>query len=254
MNKFTSRQKLEVGAYIVTLALAVPSYFWAISIGDSPLRDFVINLSATFAGAGFLFFLLNRFFGLDTGSKFGDGEAISAVNFFRPDFEDLRERFRKANSIAINGITLSRTSNTYLNELKDCLARGGNVRIVIVNPQHPALEVAANRFNKHQDAEKIRRECEQTMDNLETLFSPNRREKSVQVRLSNAVPPFGIWLIDADKSNAEIWAEIYSFRGIRDPALHLIPYRDGEWFDYFQEQFEKLWEDALEWKPSQKIS
>lgn len=250
MKKFTSRQKLEVGAYIVTLALAIPSYFWAISVGDSPFRDFLINLSATFAGASFLFFLLNRFFGLESVAISQSEEPISAIKFFKHDFDDLRERFRKANSIAINGITLSRTSNTYLNELKACLARGGDVRIIIVDPQHSALEVATNRFNKHQDAVKIRRECEQALDNFETLFSLNRKSKSVQIRLSDAVPPFGIWLIDANRPNAEIWAEIYSFRGTRDPTLHLLPYRDGEWFDFFQEQFEVLWENSIDWKPS----
>ena len=53
-----------IGAYIVTMALALPSYFLAVSL-NSPLRDFLVNISATLAGAGFLFFLLNRFFGLD---------------------------------------------------------------------------------------------------------------------------------------------------------------------------------------------
>lgn len=250
MKKFTSRQKLEVGAYIVTLALAVPSYFSAISVGTSPLRDFLMNLSATFAGAGFLFFLLNRFFGLEAESGLRIEEPISATKFFKRDFDDLRERFQKARSIAINGITLSRTSNTYLNEFKDCLARGGSVRIIVVNPQHSAIEVATNRFYKHQDAIKIRRECEQSLDNLETLFSSEKNSRSIQVRLSNAVPPFGVWLIDADRPNAEIWAEIYSFRGNRDPALHLLPYRDGEWFDFFQDQFELLWESGVDWNPS----
>jgi len=249
MERPAHHQKLEVGAYIVTLALAIPSFIFAKILNPSPFQDFLINLSATFAGAGFLFFLLNRFFGIETGTFLGNDGPISATKFFKHDFDDLRDRLGNAESIDINGITLARTSNTYINEFNKCLAHGGSVRILIVDPKHPVLEAVANRFNKHQDANKIRREIEQSLDNLETLFSSGRKNKSFQIRLSDAVPPFGIWLIDAGNKNAEIWAEIYSFRGNRDPALHLLPNRDGEWFNFFQEQYEILWNNSTEWRP-----
>jgi len=250
MRKLTSRNRLEIGAYLVTLALAVPSYVWAVKAGDTALRDFLINISATFAGVGFLFFLLNRFFGLDSTTVLGT-EEVSATSFFKDDIADLRGRFRKAKSIAINGMTLSSTSTKYRKDFKDCLERGGEVRIIVVDPNLPVLDVAANRFSKHQDASKIRRECEQALDNFGTLWEQEGKRKPIQVRLCNAVPPYGMWLIDADSPNAEIWVEIYSFRGEFEPALHLLPFRDGDWFNFFREQFEILWGSSCEWKPPQ---
>ena len=65
MEKIKSYQKLEIGAYIVVFCLAVPSFILAKSIDDTHLQGFLINISATFFGVGFLFFLLNRFFGIE---------------------------------------------------------------------------------------------------------------------------------------------------------------------------------------------
>ena len=250
MRKLTSRNKLEIGAYLVTLALAIPSYVWAVNAGDTPWRDFLINISATFAGAGFLFFLLNRFFGLDSTTNFGSGE-IAAESFFRDDLPDMRERLRSAKTIAVSGMTLSGSSGTYRKELKDCLERGGEVRVVILDPNQPAVDVAANRYSKHQNVNKLRKECEHALGNFETLLKRNGKLEPIQIRSCNAVPPYGIWLIDADSRNAEIWVKIYPYRGDITPAFQLLPRKDGDWFEFFQEQFELLWKNSADWNSSQ---
>jgi len=198
------------------------------------------------AGAAFLFFLINRFFGDDTLADL-PGTEVSAIGFFKPDHVDWRSRFGQAKSIALSGITLNRTSNTYLSELGACLDRGGKVRILLVDYRTPAMEAAAQRFYKHQDIDKIRREFQQSLDGFETLVAGRSKGKTAQIRLCSTVPALGIWLIDKGLPSAEIWAEIYSFRGNRDPAMELQPRRDGDWYYFFEEQYESLWNASVAW-------
>lgn len=245
MKRFSHKSKLEIGAYLVTLALAFPFYFIATKFENTTLGDLLINLSATLAGAGFLFFLLNRFFGIEMGAK--NESEFSAMNFFKSDFEDLRDKVKNAKTVCINGVTLSRTSNSFLIDLRSCIENGGTVKIIVVNPNKPALDLASRKVTRHQSPEKLRRECLTALDNFETLWDKPQNKKRFEVRLSDAVPTFGLWIINGEGRTAEIWAEIYSFRGEKDPAIKLTPHKDGIWFDYFKSQFDMLWADSIPW-------
>lgn len=237
--KISNKQKLEIGAYIVILALAIPCYIVAINIeNNESLKNFLINISATFAGTGLLFFLLNRFFGIT-----GNYNEPSANDFFQKKFPNFGDRIESAKSINIIGITLGRTSNTFVPDFQNCIDRGGKIKILVVNPNHKAMEVAANRFLKHQEYEKFKKECEHALDNFEVL--KNRNNGNVEIRYLNAVPPFSLWTFDENSSRAELWLEIYTFRNNIEPAIHLTPSRDKEWYRVFNEQFELMWNTGI---------
>lgn len=172
--------------------------------------------------------------------------------FFVHRIPNMEERLRQAKSIAINGITLSRTSDSFWGTFKQRLAERAQVRLLVVDSDHQALEIAANRFHKHQDPNRLRREAEHALDNFESLITEQTSRELFQVRLLPFVPPYGIWLIDADTPKAEIWVELYSFRDEPEPTFHLLPHRDGEWFAFFQRQFETMWNASREWKPKTK--
>lgn len=241
MKHLTQKQKLEIGAYLVTIAFAFPLYFLATRYADTPWGDFLINVSATLAGAGFLFFLLNRFFGIEMEKGTTLEQEASAEKFFKNDFDDLRRKVRSAKSVCINGVTLSRTSNSFLNDLRFCVENGGNVKIMVTDPDKSAIEFASKRVNRHQNHETLRRECQIALDNFKTLWNKSQNRKRFEIRLCDVAPTFGVWIIDGEGRNAEIWAEIYSFRGEKDPVIKLTPHKDGVWFDYFKDQFYTLW-------------
>ena len=170
--------------------------------------------------------------------KFPEG----AGSFFIQEIPDMRQRLNEAKSICISGITLSRTSDSFWGLFKQKVEEGGTVRILIVDPSHPALEVVAFRFYKHQDPERLRRESQHSLDNFETLFVElENAPGTFEVRLLPMAPPYGIWMLDANTPKAEIWVELYSFQSELEPTFHLLPQRDGKWFSFFQEQFEAMW-------------
>lgn len=173
-----------------------------------------------------------------------------ATSFFVERIPYLEERFHKARSIAINGMTLSTTSDKFWGTFKQRIEDGAEIRLVIIDPEHPALSVAANRFHKHQDPQRVKREIEHTLDNLESLMAKTGSRGSFQVRLLPYIPSYGIQLIDANSPQAEIWVELYTFRDEPEPSFHLIPSRDGAWFSFFQKQFETMWNASRDWRPS----
>ncbi len=176
-----------------------------------------------------------------------------ASSFFIERIPYQEQRFRRAKSIAINGMTLSTTTDNFWGTFKRRIDDGAEIRLLIIDPEHPALNVAANRFHKHQEPEKVKTEIEHTLDNLESLMAEAGSRGSFQVRLLPYVPPYGIWLIDADTPQAEIWVELYSFRDEPEPSFQLFPSRDGVWFAFFQQQFETMWRASRIWEPGQAL-
>jgi hypothetical protein len=179
---------------------------------------------------------------IDRSQGFG-----GATSFFSERIPHLEQRFRRAKSIAINGMTLSTTSDKLWGTFRQRLEDGAEIRLLLIDPKHPALQISAIRFHKHQDPQRVGREIAHTLDNLETLMVNTKG--SFQVRLLPYVPPYGIWVIDAGTPHAEIWVELYTFRDEPEPSFQLLPNRDGIWFAFFEQQFETMWNASRDWKP-----
>jgi len=155
------------------------------------------------------------------------------------------ERLRRAKSIAHNGITLVGTSNTLLGVFSDCIAKGGNVRLIVVASDDISMEVAAQRFVKHQDAERLRREALHALDNFSSILA--QYPKDFEVRTLKAMPPFSLWILDADTSHAEIWLGLYPFRDQPEPWIQIFPHTDREMFEFLVRQFNLMWEASETW-------
>lgn len=177
----------------------------------------------------------------------GMPDLLGASAFFTDSIPSLRDRLQRAKTVAINGMTLATTSDNLWGTFKQCIIDEATVRVLIVDPHHVARELAAQRFHKHQDPEKVLRESTHALDNFQSLKEFDPSGQFFEVRLFPAVPPYGIWVIDGDSPEAEIWVELYCFRDEPEAAFHLLPERDGRWFEYFRRQFETMWGAGREW-------
>ena len=246
---------LDYGPIVITVVAATAASIFAIRTDTSAeeLLQWVIIVLGFLATTQ----LIDKFRTLrkieSKLDELANQQRLGAEEFFKKDFIDLQERIANESSVAINGITLVRTSNTFLVSFRRCLRNGGQVRILITDPEHPAIQIAAARFEKHQNFEKIQSECRLSLDNFEALARDKDLGKRFKVGLAPISPAFGIWLIDAGTPKAEIWAELYGFRAEHDPVIHLLPYRDGSWFEYFQKQFESMWSTSKQWKPDNAV-
>ena len=176
---------------------------------------------------------------------------VSANDFFNT-FPNLEERMKTAKSISICGISLARTSVNLWTVLHERLNKKAPVRILLVDPDHSIIDVAAYRLYRHQDPIRSKSEIENALGNFESLYSNIHNNSLFQLRLIPYVPPYGIWIIDGGTEKAELWVEIYSFRADTEPAFRLVPNRDLEWFSHFEQQFEKMWDVGRDWEPTRE--
>lgn len=169
------------------------------------------------------------------------GSGFSLLN----DPLDLDERLNQATSIAHNGITLVGTSNKRLGIFAKCLSQAdGDVQLLLVDPDSIALDVAAQRFAKHQDASLFRIETQHALSNFNPLYK--KYESNFQIRLLPAMAPYSIWIIDRNTPYAEIWLGLYPFRADRqaEPWIKFFPHQDREMFDFLIEQFDVMWDTS----------
>jgi hypothetical protein len=61
-----------------------------------------------------------------------------------------------------------------------------------------------------------------------------------------------MWVRTSDNGEQTILVELYPHRGgyALPPALFILkPERDGQWYEYFAQQFEQMWSSAAPWDP-----
>ena len=175
-------------------------------------------------------------------------EHMAAGDLFIRDRPDLQERLRQARSIAISGVSLARTSVSLWPILQERLEQRVPIRIMLLDPDHSAADVASYRIQRHQDPVRIRAEIRHALGNFAALSEQKPAlSATFQLRLLPYAIPCGIWIIDGGSAKAEIWVEMYTFRETVEPTFHLLPHRDGEWFSLFEGQFEKMWDVSKAW-------
>lgn len=170
------------------------------------------------------------------------GDRASADRLLTPSTPGADLDLGSADDIRMAGVTLARTIRNHYGELRDRLAAGATVRVVLIAPQPDTVAEAARRSALPGRPEVFEHRLRPTLDLLDSLASgPGRLE----VRLLDFVPAFGLIATDADTAAGRLRVDIYSHRcGTPEPALPLHADRDPHWFRHFTGEFELLWAAA----------
>jgi len=246
---------IDYGPIIVTVLVGAYASFWAFneSVSNEQILQWILAILLLIASVQ----LIDRFrvlrstdIKLDKLIAVFRGEA-GAKGFLQKSLPDFRSRLASAKSISISGVSLAGTSNNMLNTIQDRMQKGTPVRILVTDPdpEKPIADVAAYRLEKHQDPEMLRRSIMHAIDNFSLMVKHDPKGELLNIRVLPYPTIFGIWLIDYGTPDAEVWVEIYLFRKTPEPAFQLLPRRDGEWYDFFVEQFEKMWSASRMWDP-----
>lgn len=178
----------------------------------------------------------------------------SALAFFRklPDFDTY---VQGANQIDLCGVALTSTINRQLSNLREQLAQGAKIRVIVVDPIPSSLEMAEAR-SEEPGSNYYRAKLDMTFQDLTYLHQVQTKleqlaKGSFEVRLISFVPSFAIYSFDARRSTARLLVELYPHvTGWGEtPVFDVMPGRDGKWYEYFVEQFEHMWQRANVWVP-----
>ena len=144
-------------------------------------------------------------------------------------------------------MTLSRTIKSHYSEIKRKLERGDVIKVLLVHPEGPAIEVAETRVFDRPDLEWTRMNIRGALRDLCHLQSaaPNKLEiRTIQNPLG-----FGAIAVNPDSSSGILYLEHYPFKteGGSKPKF-VLRAKDGRWYDFFKSELRTLWENGTEWK------
>ena len=143
--------------------------------------------------------------------------------------------------IGIIGVTLNRTVRNHAAALRQCVRRGGTVRIAVIDPRGPVPGEAARRSTTPDAAEIFAHRLRPTLDLLEDVAATAGGGR-IEVRLLSFVPAFGLLAVNRRRPDGRLHVDIYShaFSGT-EPALTLEAGRDHLWYQHFLGEFDQIW-------------
>jgi hypothetical protein len=150
----------------------------------------------------------------------------------------------EATDIRILGVTLARTIRTNFETLHQRLHAGATIQIVLIEPAAEVIAEAARRNSIPDAPEIFEHRLQPTFDMLRQLEAAGGNG-SLEIRLLNFVPAFGLIAVNADGPNGRLYVDVYSHRpGVTEPTIPLSAARDQPWYHHFVEEFDRVWESG----------
>lgn len=265
--KLSNKQRIEISAYIVTTVLAVPTFILALLVpSDSPFRDLLINLAATFAGAGFLFFLLNRFYGLesDSSEQFAEiQQLLKDANRLLGDrnphllydqderrrYFPLKDHFSDAQHIDVLGNSLTGFLETWRDLLVQRIQQGTKVRLLLIDPDSKF----PNLMREVWPYATLSSDLERSLiyiRGIHNAISKNGKTMngSMEVGFIAWNPSCTFILIDplarTGKAMVTYNNPNYSTPISKRPHVLLNNREDQRWMEYYTGEFNRAWESS----------
>lgn len=143
------------------------------------------------------------------------------------------------------GTTMNRTLPLMKENITRILKHDGTVRILLPDPNHrPLMEmIAATRPSRKP--EDIRSDINHSLRSAKQLHRPDQGR--LEIRTVQFLPSIGINAMDLGHPSKSIMVQMYEFapddQSERAPIFYLTA-ADRAWFNHFEAQIERLWDDA----------
>lgn len=172
------------------------------------------------------------------------GETV-VLSSLKPLTTEQRDQIHESKAVLMSGINMYRTFYVFQYEFRHMLSLGGQIRVLLSHPNGAAMQMSALRSESRTPVEiQIKR----TNDTLEllSLWKSEMPDADIRVRLIDYLPSFGITIMHPSEHSADArcLVRLFTFRSSTSvaPAFALNSNRTPEWFAFFSEQFEKMWD------------
>ncbi|MCB0208408.1 MAG: hypothetical protein KDJ52_03740 [Anaerolineae bacterium] len=130
---------------------------------------------------------------------------------------------------------------------EDKIKNGCKIRFILLNPDSPSIQTW-NLRSKFSDATPY---IKSSMEQLQQLMLLPEVGKRCEVRLAEVFMPFSLFAIDLSKRSGSMIVEYAGYKLPIDerPHVHLTVTDSPYWFEYYRQQFEKVWSEATIWMP-----
>jgi hypothetical protein len=176
-----------------------------------------------------------------------DTKARTLDDFFLEDYPpSYKDDFDNAQEVWLVGVSLNRTVKSQYQNLERKLRQGCHVRVLLVHPQGPGLEMAVERGYTRRDVDMKRQEITSILSLLDDLknVAPNHLEvRTIQHPLS-----YGATVTNPDATTGALYLEHYTFRVTTESLpRYVLRTTDGRWYDFFKTELRTLWEAGQVW-------
>lgn len=151
-----------------------------------------------------------------------------------------------ANEIWMTGITLRGTTTGNFHDFKRKAEQKGRFRILIIDVNKIDMDKVLRQFSRGGSAEQFRADFKQTLNQYQEIRGLASNPGDIQVRLIDFVPPFRLYIFPKVEGDGVSYVEIYSYRASLGsvPKFRISRQKNPEWYEYFVDQFETMWQDA----------
>ncbi|MCB9437273.1 MAG: hypothetical protein H6673_09835 [Anaerolineales bacterium] len=163
-----------------------------------------------------------------------------------------QQYIESAKEILVEGISLFRFIPAFYPNFERALTAGASMRVLMVDPNSPAMNYVAYRSTSHIPIETQRQRVISTLDLLQHLANETQTG-GLELRVMDYMPPYGITIYHhaTDPAKSSCSVRLFTFRTPTPeaPTITPDPIDHEAWFNYFVEQFEKMWEIGYSWNP-----
>lgn len=160
---------------------------------------------------------------------------------------DLTERRAAAADLLLIGMTMSRTVQASREDIRRVLLRGGQIRVLLIDPSNDELLAqAASNQRTSLSPQRLKARILGSLDELASLRDSTGGQ--LEIRVVPFIPTIGINAMDARSPGGVLVVQHYEHKPSGEAApIICLKGKDGFWFNYFAAEAERLWEDGTPW-------
>jgi hypothetical protein len=171
----------------------------------------------------------------------------------REDYPEIDKCGASASNMAFVGVSLYQVIPRNFDFFRRKLQEGCTLQFLMLNPKLAADSPSRLQWEAMDKVRTITHDTEGTVKNLKLLieFADSLKKRDgIKVKFLDYFAPFGMSMYDPEKRQGEIYVEFHIFKDTNDKRPHVLLTRsnDHKWYEFYQEQFDKLWDSATDWE------
>jgi hypothetical protein len=168
-----------------------------------------------------------------------------ASDFFLSDKPTSDKTFSSADVIYVSGMTLTRTTRDYMYVWGQRLVAGATIRIMILELDNDLMEELIRRSSGDTTVDYWKNKLQTVQSLVSYIAKTPGSTGKIELGYLPYIPSYGFVFVDPAKQNAHCVVEIYHHESAKpNPTFALSRTEDSEWFQFFKEQFETMWESC----------
>lgn len=253
-DKYIFLVNLIIGAVSLILLMITALHQFDTKI----INDIFLNLATELLAVTIIFFFITTYFLKDILKQSKKMDKILTIIDKKPLANDFFSKnknstklYEMATEIDICGVVLATEIDKNIGLLKSKILDGAKIRIMLINPNSEATNMALLRSDNIENSGYYRKKLEVTFDNIDFLLksiSKSNNQNNIgclEVKMLSYSPSFGI-IRTKNNDSEDIIIELYPHHTGYDnpPIFNINSNTDASYYQYFEKQFEAMWDKA----------